>query len=410
MRRGRSGGPPAKNNTRRVRHLFVTQDYAPDLGGMARRHVELCRRFAPEPVIVSTVASPTSEPFDRDEPYRIVREPFAFAAAKRFSNQLAWSGDIARLCRDGIDVIHLGNIRPCGYAVAIATRRVATPYLIYVNGGDLLRERQKTATNIAKRWSTRDIFARSAGVVANSAWTAALTAEVMAAVGVRRAPPVAAIDLGTDPVQFHPSRDARALRARLGIGDDLLVLTVARLVPHKGQDVAIQAIAALGESLGRVHYVLVGEGDDAARLRALAVSSGLGDRVHLTGALPDEAIAEAYATADVYVGLSRVDSAINAEGFGISFVEASASGTVCVAGDSGGVRSAVRDGETGFVVGPRDVSAVTAALRQLLGNPELRHRMGGAGRRAVETHYNWDRVARETLDFTRRCLDCSGHA
>lgn len=392
-----------------MRHLFVTQDYAPDLGGMARRHVELCRRFAPDRVTVSTVASPGAAPFDRGEPYRIAREPFPFADAKRFTRQVAWSRDIARLCRDGIDVIHLGNIRPCGYAVAIATRRVPTPYLVYVNGGDLLRERQKALSSGVKRWSARDILSRAMGVVANSGWTAALAGEVMRAVGVRRAPPVAAIDLGTDPAQFHPSRDTRALRARLGVGDDPLVLTVARLVPHKGQDVAMQAIASLGEAQGRVHYVLVGEGHDAARLRALASSLGIDRRVHLTGSLSDAEIAEAYATADVYVGLSRVDSAVNAEGFGISFVEAAASATPCVAGDSGGVRSAVRDGETGFVVSPVDVSAVAAALRRLLGDPELRARMGAAGRRAVEVHYNWDRVARETLEFTRRCLDSPRH-
>lgn len=403
-----------------MRHLFVTQDYPPDLGGMARRHVELCRRFAPESVIVSTVASPTAAPFDRGEPYPIVREPFPFAAAKRFANEVTWARHIARLCHDNIDVIHLGNIRPCGYAVAIATRRTATPYLVYVNGGDLLRERQKAATSRTKRWSARDILARAAGIVANSQWTATLAADVMHAVGVRRAPPVAAIDLGTDPVQFSPGRDRRTLRSRLGVDEAPMVLSVARLVPHKGQDVAIQAIASLDASLdaslgasldasldaslGRVHYVVVGEGHDAARLRALAASAGLGDRVHLTGPLGDEEVAEAYATADVYIGLSRVDSAINAEGFGIAFVEAAASGTPSVAGDSGGVRSAVRDGETGFVVDPTDVAAVAAALRRLLADPALRRRMGEAGRRAVEGHYNWDRVARETLDFTRRCL------
>jgi phosphatidylinositol alpha-1,6-mannosyltransferase len=98
-----------------------------------------------------------------------------------------------------------------------------------------------------------------------------------------------------------------------------------------------------------------------------------------------------------------VDNAINAEGFGLSFVEAAASGTPCVAGDSGGVRSAVRDGVTGFVVAPTDVAAVSEVLGRLLGDASLRATMGAAGRHAVETHYNWDRVARETLDFAHQC-------
>jgi phosphatidylinositol alpha-1,6-mannosyltransferase len=96
-----------------------------------------------------------------------------------------------------------------------------------------------------------------------------------------------------------------------------------------------------------------------------------------------------------------VDDGINVEGFGISFVEAGASGTPSVAGDSGGVRSAVRDGETGIVVPPDDVSALAAAIRRLLADTALRERMGLAARRAVEEHYNWDRVARETDAFAR---------
>jgi glycosyltransferase involved in cell wall biosynthesis len=64
------------------------------------------------------------------------------------------------------------------------------------------------------------------------------------------------------------------------------------------------------------------------------------------------------------------------------------------------VRSAVRDGETGIVVPPSDVDAIGDALRSLLLNPERRKQMGRAARHAVETHYNWDRVARDTREFT----------
>jgi len=390
-----------------VRHLFVTQDYPPDLGGMARRHVELCRRFPHGAVAVSTVAapSPAGESFDRGEHYPILRQPFPFGAAKLFTNQVRWGAAIARECREGAWVLHLGNIRPCGYAVALATRRRPLPYLVYVNGGDLLRERVKVGASWLKRRSARDILGRAAGVVANSAWTAGLTRDVMQQVGVSQAPAVAAIDLGTDPQQFSPARDRRALRQRLGIGDAPLLLTVARLVPHKGQDVAVRALAALPPTAnGAAHYLVVGEGVDAGRLAGLAQSLGVGERVHLAGVLDDEAVAEAYATADVYVGLSRVDQEVNAEGFGISFVEAAASGTPSVAGDSGGVRSAVRDGETGFVVPPTDLARVVREIGRLLDDDALRARMGAAGRRAVETHYNWDRVARETLDFTQHCL------
>ncbi|MHB8837006.1 MAG: glycosyltransferase family 4 protein [Candidatus Methylomirabilia bacterium] len=383
-----------------MRHLFVTQDFPPDLGGMARRHVELCRRFPPQSVSVSTVrAGPGVPGFDRAEGYPIARQSFAAEEAKLFVNQLRWSRRIDRWCRNGGGLVHLGNIRPCGYAVGLGTLFTGTPYLIYVNGGDLLRE-LRFARQAARRWSGRHLYSRALGIVANSRWTADLARDTVARFGARPIP-IAAIDLGTDPGFFSPRRDSGALRRRLDLGAAPLLLTVARLVPHKGQDIALRALAKLGGDFPDLRYLVVGEGRDRQRLQTLADELGLTNRVVFAGALSDDEIAEAYATATLYLGLSRIDSEVAAEGFGISFIEAAASGVPAVAGDSGGVRSAVRDGETGLVVPPADVAAVTAAVRLLLTDNDRRKALGAAARRAVETHYNWDRVARETLDFAR---------
>ena len=123
-------------------------------------------------------------------------------------------------------------------------------------------------------------------------------------------------------------------------------------------------------------------------------TAGLGDAVRFLGFVADADLPALYNAADLYVGASRRYDLL-AEGFGISLVEASACGLAVVAGDSGGVADAVRDGETGMLVDPDDPAAVAAGITRLLGDAGLRHRMGEAGRRAVETHYNWDRVARD---------------
>lgn len=383
-----------------MRHLFVTQDFPPDSGGMARRHVELCRHFPRGAIAVSTVASRDAVASDAAEPFPIERQPFDFAHAKVITNQLRWARSLVA-ARPSYDVLHCGNARPVGYAVWWAARRTGAPYLVYVNGGDVLRELVK-AKGWLKRQAARRIFGDAAGIVANSRWTASVTSDLMREIGVRNPPPIAAIDLGTDPRQFHPDRDTGALRRRFALGSGPLLLTVARLVPHKGQDVAIEALAALAPDFPDLHYLLVGGGRDRARLEALARSLGVGDRVVFAGMLTDAEIAEAYATATVYIGPSRLDRGINVEGFGISFIEAMASGTPSVAGDSGGVRSAVTDGETGFVVPPEDVKAIAAALRTLLADPARREAMGRAGRAAVESHYNWARVGRETRAFAEQ--------
>lgn len=389
------------------RHLFVTQDYGPDLGGMARRHVELVRRFGDgedTSMSVSTVASPNAESFDRHESYRIYRQPFAFERANRFSNQLRWARWLTSTRSPKFDVLHCGNIRPVGYGVRWANRRLDIPYLVYVNGGDLLRERRKAQRSAVKRMSARSILGNASGIVATSKWVAQLATDVMNEVGVEKAPPVAALDLGTDPVHFNPSRDTGALRRRWGVGDAPIILTVARLVPHKGQDTGIRALATLARDFPELRYIMVGEGHDEQRLRELARQVGVSDRVGFVGAMRDDELPEAYATSTIYLGASRVDREINVEGFGISFLEAGASGVPSIAGDSGGVRSAVRDGETGIVLPPTDVDAIAGAIRALLLSEQRRKQMGHAARLAVETHYNWDRVARDTREFTAQVV------
>ncbi len=384
-----------------MNHLFVTQDYAPDLGGMARRHVEFCRHFADQDntIEVSTVDADGAEAFDAGESYRINRQPFPFPKAKVFTNQFRWGRWIARA--NHVDVIHCGNIRPCGYAVLLANRARAVPFLVYVNGGDLLREQVGITSSARKRLTARKIFGGASGIVATSAWVEGLTRDVMRDLGLKNPPPIGTLGLGTDPEFFNSSRDTGKLREKWGIGRDPLMLTVARVIPHKGQDIAIRALSLLKGEFPSLRYAIVGTGIDEPRLRALANELGVADRVIFAGALSDAEVAEAYATSTVYVGLSRVDVGINAEGFGISFLEAAASGIPIVAGDSGGVRSAVSDGENGIVVPPQDVNAAVDALRSLLSDKDRRAEMGAAGRRLVETRYNWDRVARETREFTR---------
>jgi phosphatidylinositol alpha-1,6-mannosyltransferase len=384
-----------------VNHLFVTQDYGPDRGGMARRHVELCRRFADSTnsIAVSTVQLAGAREFDRKENYRIDRQPFHFREANRFTNQVKWARWLSDFSRDTVDILHCGNIRPAGYAVDWTSSRLKIPYIVYVNGGDLLRERKKAQSSRLKRTTARRILGRASGIAATSKWVAELTGEVMGLVGVRNVPPIAALDLGTDPKTFSPSRNTGRLRAQWTIGDAPIMLTVARLVPHKGQDAGIRALASLSSEFPDLRYVLVGEGHDEKRLRDIARELGVADRVIFAGAIDDADLQEAYATATVYLGPSRIDNEINVEGFGISFLEASASGVPVVAGDSGGVRSAVRDGETGLVVPPEDIEAMASAVASFLRDHDRRQQFGDAGRRAVETHYNWDRVARETREF-----------
>ncbi|MEJ2890836.1 glycosyltransferase [Actinomycetospora aeridis] len=170
------------------------------------------------------------------------------------------------------------------------------------------------------------------------------------------------------------------------------VLTVSRLVPRKGVDTVIAAMARLPRD---AELVIAGgprpEGLDddpeVARLRTLARSAGVADRVSFLGAVGHDALPALYRDADAVACVPAY------EPFGLVPLEAMACGRPVVAAAVGGLADTVVDGVTGHHVPTGDPGAVAAALERLRADPRRARRMGRAGRRRAETEYGWDRVA-----------------
>jgi glycosyltransferase involved in cell wall biosynthesis len=162
---------------------------------------------------------------------------------------------------------------------------------------------------------------------------------------------------------------ARRLELRAGFGlaeDELAVLSVARLVPEKGLDTLVQACA-----VADARAVLVGSGPDRAHLQRLD------ERAILTGELPADRVAEAYAAADVFALLSRH------EPWGVAVNEAAAAGLPLVLSDRvGAAADLLEDGANGMLVHAEDVEGAASALRRLR-DPELRRRYGARSRELV---------------------------
>ena len=166
------------------------------------------------------------------------------------------------------------------------------------------------------------------------------------------------------------------LRADLDAAeDDVVVLSVARLVPEKAHDLLVRAVAAADDT--RIVLVLVGEGPERARLRHLA--DELGVRLVLTGDRPWERIVEAYVAADVFALLSE------REPWAVVVNEAAACGLPLVLSDRvGAAHDLLEDGENGALVAAGDVTAAAAALRTLANDPAQRKRMGARSRELVQ--------------------------
>ena len=255
---------------------------------------------------------------------------------------------------------------------------------------------RRSARSRFKRRSYRSLLRSAAVFIAPSQWTAVECRKLLQELELPDAAErVRVVPLGTDPDRFRPDpAAAEAFRLRRGLPDGPWLVTVARLVPHKGIDSGIRLLAALSAQYPHLRYLVVGRGPFEAELRRLAESLGVADRVHILSDVTDAELPAAYAFGDIYLGLSRPDG-LDIEGFGISLVEAAACGLPVVAGASGGIADAVADGESGMLVDPQDVGAATAAVQQLLGCPALAQKLGAAGRDRVLRGFTWERVVNE---------------
>ncbi len=385
--------------------LLVTDEFAPIQTGIARLMGEIANRYPPGEMLVSTGQHRDSLESDARFPAGAIdRLPVPSRGLKSLPGLLLWSRRAAALARHHRPrFIWSDSIRPCAYAAKWAHERVGIPYGVLVHGGDLLAELHRVRLSRFARRTAKALLGSAAAVVANSQWTREQAQKVLRELGLDPlAESVMVVPLGTDPEHFKPSVDTREVRARYRLDGEQWVISVGRLEPYKGVDVSLQAVAQLRRAGRTVRYLVVGTGKKRSAYRGLAGELGLGDAVRFIGNVPDADLPALYNVATAFLGVSRRTGHSRVEGFGVALAEASACGLPVIAGRSGGLAEAVRDGESGFVVEPEDADAVAAALGRVLDDQLLARRLGQAGRKTVEAYYNWDRVIGDLRDIESR--------
>ncbi|MGH9798421.1 MAG: glycosyltransferase family 4 protein, partial [Candidatus Polarisedimenticolia bacterium] len=313
----------------------------------------------------------------------------------RVARALVAGRHLARLLGTGrFDYILCGQLLSLGGPIRRLARRHGIPYALFVHGADLLDYQGRFP------WDRmiRRIVADSDAVIANSRFTAALVERHLPGAARR----ILVLPMGVEPAEAPDAARVEALRARYGLGDAPVLLTVARLVQVKGHDTVIEALARLGPRGPRPVYLVVGDGPCWPALRALARRLGMQERVRFAGAVPAADLPAHYDLATLFVQPSRDRGGRGGiEGFGLSFLEAAAHGLVSIGGRSGGVPEAIREGESGLLVRPDDPAALAGAIERLLADPEERRLMSGAARRWAAAH-TWDRGARLLVSLAAR--------
>ena len=371
--------------------------------GIARMMGEITRRYPRGELLVSTGQHRDSQDSDvRFSGAVVDRMPVSSKALRNLAGLLFWSRRVASLARQHKPrFAWCDSIRPCTYPAKWMHERVGTKYGVFVHGGDLLKELHAIHHSRFARKTAKALLGSAVAVVANSQWTREQAQKVLRELGLDPlAETVRLVPLGTDPEQFRPGVDTQAVRSRYHLnGNAPWVLTVARLEPYKGVDMALRAVAQCRQDGVDVNYLVVGSGKKRKAYQRLAEELRIAEHVRFVGNVPEAELPAVFNIANAYVGVSRRDDGSRVEGFGVALAEASACGLPVIAGQSGGLAEAVNDGETGLVVNPDDPEAVATALKRLLGDQLLARRLGQAGRKAIETYYNWDRVIRDLRDI-----------
>ncbi len=362
-----------------MKHILVTNDFPPKIGGIQSLLWEWWRRLPSDQFAVLTAPHDDAEQFDAEQPFRIERvpEPVLLPHPLMVRRVNALAEDF------GAELVVLDPAVPLG----LIGRSLRLPYHVVLHGAEVTVPGRLP---LAKQ-GLAYVLNGAEHVIAAGLYPAA---EANRAAG--RQLPTTVITPGVDTDRFHPLSTGERESARRHLGlplDAQIILGVSRLVPRKGFDTAIAAVARMTATHPKLVLVIAGAGRDEQRLRSLAQQ--VAAPVQFLGRVPNDDLPRLYGCCDVFAMLCRSRwGGLEQEGFGIVFVEAAACGLPQVAGSSGGAAEAVFDGVTGVVVhDPSSVAEAVAAFTRLLDNPVELERMGAASRARAVVDFSYDVLA-----------------
>ncbi len=370
------------------RTLVVTNDFPPRVGGVQQFVWNLVRELPADRVAVLAPNWPGWREHDAAQPFPVHRWPTTFL----------WpTGELGRRVRGlaaehGAEVVLFGH----GFPLPLLGPGLAwsgLPYVVVTHGAEVW---QALVPGFAQPF--RRAMAGASEVTAITRYTARrLRSAVPPSVPLTLLPPA------VDPERFRPDVDGSRVRDGFDLQGARIVLCVSRLVPRKGQDTLIEAMPVVRELCPDAVLLLAGGGEYRQRLEQLAWAVAPPGSVVFADEVSDDELPAYYAACDLFAMPCRSRfGGLEVEGFGIVFLEASATGKAVVAGRSGGSDEAVEDGLTGLLVEGSEPKAVGLAISRLLEDPALRRRMGQAGRDRVERGFTWTNRAEQLADILRR--------
>ncbi len=389
--------------------LLLAEVFPPEKGGIQTWAYQLAKHYGGE-MIVLTPPFKGCSTSDSKVNFKIIRaghRPMDSLADKiigksanlinpgsgpEMISAYQWLGTAFKL-RGKIKSIHSIHIRSA-YLAYLLKKWFKVPYYIYAHGLEL----KSVLGNESKSNFYSHLLGEASLVFTNSSYTSKLVSEF----GVEKKI-IKEIPLGVNYTKFKPGLDTSKLAKRHNLtGDEKIIFSVSRLVKRKGFDRALKAFAQLDDS--EVKYIIGGSGPEEKNLMKLTAKLGVSDRVIFTGRIAEEELPLYFNLSDLFIMPSRELKGGDVEGFGIVFLEAGACGVPVIGGSSGGVPSAIVDGETGFLVDPEDVGEIALKMNNILNNDNLADRMGKAARERIKEKYNWPNSVNIVKKLERKAI------
>jgi teichuronic acid biosynthesis glycosyltransferase TuaC len=321
--------------------------------------------FAVQPVYRGKLRS--RESGVRAEWFRYLSLPGGFglptAGAFLFARIVGRVRDLQRACPVGL--IHAHATLPCGHAAMLLSKELGVPYVVSVHGLDAFSTQQVGGR--AGEWCRRIsqcVYRSSRRVICISEH---VREQVLKGTGPSCRTSV--VYNGVDPELFSPGGEISS--------DTPIVLCVGNLLPIKGHELLVRAVAAIARDFPALTLEVIGQGPELSRLQALTQRLQISERVRFLGRQSRQKVAAAMRRCTVFALPSRY------EGLGCVYLEAMSVGKPVIGCRGQGIAEIIQHGSNGFLVGPDNERELTLALAMLLRDESHRRNLGAAARDTI---------------------------
>ncbi len=394
---------------------FSSDIAAPFMGGVAQG-----LKDAGNEVFVLTPFSPEFKRNKSDQEYKVITYKYIIPLnlhkigySQTLSNDmkvkpimyllsplLFWFGFFALLKlvrKEKIEIINAHWILPNGFVAVLVSLLTKVPVVSTLPGSDVYMAKK----NLLFKLMAKFTIDNSAAITSNSPQ---LIEDLSKISTIKKKTEV--IPYGVDHQKFKPeNKHKNSIRRKLNIPkDDVVVVSVGRLVEKKGFKYLIQAAARVLEKSERTFFVIVGEGDERLVLEKMINKLKINDKVRITGWVDYQSLADYYNLADIYILPSVRDKVGNLDDQSVAVVEAMACGKPVITSNFPGYKLVVRDEENGFLVEQKNSNGIAKAITKLVSSPALCKKMGKESRILVMKFYTWERIGGHYTNLFKELL------